>query len=100
MASELVEMHEQYNYQHKCESDHFAKDTIQTGEELMNAVSEERYNSWQTLNEFTYMTHSSKKAQINSMQAQHLNNLTDAKLSTFVVNLVFFGCILLILQFW
>ena len=31
MASKSVEMHEQYNYKHQCESDHFAKDTIQTG---------------------------------------------------------------------
>ena len=65
----------------------------------MNAVSEECHNSGPTLIEFTYMTHSRKKAQINSMQAHYLNNLTDAKLSTSVVNLVFFGCILLILQF-
>ena len=47
LTRESAEMYEQYR--HDYESDHFAEDTIEAGEELMNTISEERRKAWQTL---------------------------------------------------
>ena len=56
-ATELIE-----EYREKYVDDPFADITITLGEELMNAISEERRKAWQILIESTNMTHNSKKA--------------------------------------
>ena len=60
MSHDAKEIHKDYI---NCyQANPFGDETLETGEILMNAISEERRNKWQELIECTNMTHISRKA--------------------------------------